>query len=141
VLYLRGGELNKINLTSADLTQTDLTRANLFNAKLNEANIENSIIQNTLFSDLDLSKTKGLDKFRPLGPSSIDHRTFMKSKYLPEKFLQDCGLPEQFIEHLPPLLNSIESVQYHSIFISYSSEDEKFANRFHADLQAQGIRY
>jgi hypothetical protein len=65
----------------------------------------------------------------------------MKSKYLPEKFLQDCGLPEQFIEHLPPLLNSIESVQYHSIFISYSSEDEKFANRFHADLQAQGIRY
>ena len=97
VLYLRGGELNKINLTSADLT-----RANLFNAKLNEANIENSIIQITLFSDLDLSETKGLDKLRPLGPSSIDHRTFMKSKNLPEKFLQDCGLPEQFIEHLLP---------------------------------------
>ena len=105
VLYLRGGELNKINLTSADLTQADLTRANLFNAKLNEANIENSIIQDTLFSDLDLSETKGLDKLRPLGPSSIDHRTFMKSKNLPEKFLQDCGLPEQFIEHLSGLLN------------------------------------
>jgi len=74
------------------------------------------------------------------GPSTIDHQTLMKSKNLPEKFLRDCGLPEQFIEHLPGLLNSLEPIQFHSVFISYSSKDEEFANRLHADLQAQGIR-
>jgi hypothetical protein len=74
------------------------------------------------------------------GPSIVDHQTLMQSKNLPENFLRDCGLPEQFIEHLPGLLNSLEPIQFYSCFISYSSKDEEFAQRLHTDLQAKGIR-
>jgi hypothetical protein len=31
-------------------------------------------------------------------------------------------------------------IDYHSCFISYSSKDEEFANRLHADLQAVHVR-
>jgi predicted adenine nucleotide alpha hydrolase (AANH) superfamily ATPase len=31
-------------------------------------------------------------------------------------------------------------IQYHSLFISYSSQDETLARRLHADLQANGVR-
>jgi hypothetical protein len=64
----------------------------------------------------------------------------MLSKNLPEKFLRDCGLPDQFIEYLPSLLNSLEPIQFYSCFISHSSKDEEFAHRLYADLQAEGIR-
>jgi uncharacterized protein YjbI with pentapeptide repeats len=147
---LTDADLTDASLTRANLTEANLTRANLINVNftltnffytdLTEANIENSFIQEAQFSNIDLSKTKGLDKLQSLGHAAIDHRTLMKSKNLPDKFLRDCGLPEQFIEHLPGLLNSLEPIQFHSVFISYSSEDEEFAKRLHVDLQAKGIR-
>ena len=42
------------------------------------------------------------------------------------------------IEYLPSLLN--EPIQHYSCFISYSSKDQVFAERFHADLQNKGVR-
>jgi hypothetical protein len=42
------------------------------------------------------------------------------------------------IEYLPSLLN--EAIQHHSCFISYSSKDQAFAERIHADLQNKGVR-
>ena len=35
---------------------------------------------------------------------------------------------------------TMQPVQYHSSFISYSSKDEKLARRLHDDLQKQGVR-
>src|SRR5271169_3889738 len=32
------------------------------------------------------------------------------------------------------------AIQYYSCFISYSTHDEEFAERLHADLQAKGVR-
>jgi hypothetical protein len=48
------------------------------------------------------------------------------------------GLPDQFIEYLPSLLG--QAIQYYSCFISYSSKDQDFAERIHADLQNHGVR-
>jgi len=73
-----------IDPTSADFNCSNFT----------DANIENSIISDTQFSNLDLSKTKGLDKLKYFGNSTIYHRTLMKTK----------NLLEQFIEHMPGLL-------------------------------------
>jgi hypothetical protein len=42
------------------------------------------------------------------------------------------------INYLPSLLN--QPIQFYSCFISYSSKDQKFADRLHADLQNKGVR-
>jgi hypothetical protein len=34
----------------------------------------------------------------------------------------------------------MQPIQYHSVFISYSSQDHLLAHRLHADLQAHGVR-
>ena len=57
---------------------------------------------------------------------------------LPIAFLRGIGLPDRLIDRLPSLLN--EAIQHHSCFISYSSRDQEFAERLHADLQNKGVR-
>jgi hypothetical protein len=89
VPYLVCVELKHMNRLLMDLTSADLNCSNF-----TDANIENSIISDTQFSNLDLSKTKGLDKLKYFGYSTIDLRTLMKSK----------NLPEQFIKHMHDLL-------------------------------------
>jgi hypothetical protein len=42
------------------------------------------------------------------------------------------------IEYLPSIFN--QAIQHYSCFISYSSKDDEFANRIHADLQNSGVR-
>jgi hypothetical protein len=49
------------------------------------------------------------------------------------------GLPDNVIDYLPSLLNT--AIQLYSCFISYSSKDEAFAERVHADLQDNGVRW
>jgi hypothetical protein len=34
----------------------------------------------------------------------------------------------------------VNPIEYYSCFISYSTKDQDFANRLHADLQSQGVR-
>ena len=67
-----------------------------------------------------------------------DYRTLQKSGPLPLKFLRGVGLPDLFIDYLPSLLN--QAIQRYSCFISYSTHDEEFAKRLHADLQDKGVR-
>ncbi len=71
-------------------------------------------------------------------PSTIDHRTLAKSGKLPLEFLRGCGLPDALIDYLPSLLG--DALQFYSCFISYSSKDQDFAERLHADLQNKGVR-
>jgi hypothetical protein len=42
------------------------------------------------------------------------------------------------IEYLPALLN--QAIETYSCFISYSTKDQEFAERLHADLQNKGVR-
>jgi uncharacterized protein YjbI with pentapeptide repeats len=139
IANLEGSYLSFANFSDANLEDTNITFTNFDYTDLSGTNMENAIIYQTQFSFLDLSKTKNLDKLNPRGPSSIDFRTLMKSKNLPDKFLRDCGLPEQFIDNLPSLLNSLKPIQFHSVFISYSSQDEEFAQSLHADLRAKNV--
>src|SRR3954468_14405255 len=92
----------------------------------------------TVFGDIDLSDVKGLDRCQHDGPSTIDHRTLQKSGPLPLVFLRGIGLPDTLIEYLPSLLN--QAIQFYSCFISYSTKDQGFAERLHADLQSKGVR-
>ena len=92
----------------------------------------------TIVSDVDLSSCENLESIRHYGPTSIDIRTLQRSGPLPLVFLRGVGLPDLLIDYLPSLLG--QAIQLYSCFISYSSKDEEFVYRLHADLQDKGVR-
>jgi hypothetical protein len=96
-------------------------------------------IGGTMFGDNDLSEVKGLGTVEHWAPSTISIDTIYKSKgNIPEVFLRGCGVPEDFIVYMKSLVG--KPIEFYSCFISYSSKDDDFARRVHADLQAQNVR-
>ena len=135
---LSEADLSRTNLGAADLSEADLSRALLSRANLDGADLCRSRFLATIVSDVDLSGCKNLAAIHHVGPSSIDIHTLQRSGTLPLAFLRGVGLPDTLIEYLPSLLN--QAIQHYSCFISYSSQDDAFAHRLHADLQDKGVR-
>jgi hypothetical protein len=131
----------------AYLYRTHLQGANFTDARFDDATLHQAYLQGTVFrrailcqtvlSDIDLTKTIGLEECIHHASSSIDFRTLQYGS-LPLAFLRGCGLPNTVIDYLPSLLN--DPIQFYSCFISYSSKDEEFAQRLYADLQNNGVR-
>jgi uncharacterized protein YjbI with pentapeptide repeats len=126
------------NLHGADLHGADLQFTNLSDSDLSSANLTRARLLMTNFGNVDLTNVIGLETCEHIGPSTIDHRTLQKSGPLPLAFLRGVGLPNMLIDYLPSLLN--QAIQRFSCFISYSTHDEEFAKRLHADLQDKGVR-
>ena len=135
---LRMANLHEAWLRGANLHAALLSGANLSGAYLGAANFHEVWFYETVLANVDLSAVTGLETCHHLGPSIIDHQTLQRSGRLPLSFLRGVGLPESFIEYLPSLLN--QPIQMYSCFISYSSKDQDFAERLHADLQNKGVR-
>jgi uncharacterized protein YjbI with pentapeptide repeats len=135
---LTGANLRWANLTGANLTRANLRWANLTAANLIWADLTEAVLQQTVFGATTLSEVKGLNDCHHVGPSIVDFQVLKNSGPLPIAFLRGVGLPDNLIEYLPSLLN--EAIQFCSCFISYSSKDELFAERLHADLQNKGVR-
>ena len=131
-------DLSYTRLVKSNLSRADLSTTNLMMARIIEADMSNAILNQTIFGDATLTNVKGLDTCQHVGPSVLDHSTIEKSTKLPLSFLRGCGLPDTLIEYLPFLLN--DPIQFYSCFISYSSKDQNFAERLHADLQNKGVR-
>ncbi len=147
---LKSSDFSRANLASANFFNANLRSANFMGAKLrgvnftrailSSAKFEDAIIQSTIFSENDLTKTKGLDKLKALGASSVDQQTFIRSKNLPEKFLRNCGFSDAFIKNIPTLLQSLELFQKHTCFIGNSEKDDPLAQKVYSDLQEKGLR-
>ncbi len=146
---LAGANLGGANLLVADLSVADLDGANLRVADLGGANLSGASFNDsdfthagadwTVFGNNDLSTVKGLETVHHLGPSTIGIDTIYKSKgNIPEVFLRGCGVPEEFIVYMRSLVG--KAIDFYSCFISYSSQDDDFAQRLHADLQQKGVR-
>jgi hypothetical protein len=136
---LGGTELLGANLSSSDLHNTDLHNANLHDVNLHNANLHGSILHWTTIAEVDLRTTKGLAEIQHLGPSVVQLHTVQ----LPQDgsalhFLRGIGTPDEWIDFWRSTL--MHPIQYHSCFISYSSQDVTLAHRLHADLQTQGVR-
>ena len=117
----------------------DLSAANLTHADLMDSDFTNILVGFTVFGDNDLSTVKGLARVRHHGPSTIGIDTIYKSKgNIPEVFLRGAGVPEDFITYMKSLVG--KAIDFYSCFISYSSQDDDFAQRLHADLQQKGVR-
>jgi uncharacterized protein YjbI with pentapeptide repeats len=148
----------RANLRRAHLGGAHLRGANLHEANLREAHLGGARLSGTIFSNTDLTAATGLDACSHEGPSTLDQRTLAQSGPLPRDFLQGCGLSDWEIEatklyqsdltdaQVTDVLYRVSElrgtfpIQYYSCFISYSSADETFARRLHADLQDQGVR-
>jgi uncharacterized protein YjbI with pentapeptide repeats len=145
---LNGANLLRTNLSDANLTEADLSGTELSGAKLhwsnfslanlNKVNIHEVRLSETIWGGTNLREAKGLDTCIHEGPSILDFLTLAYSGPLPLPFLRGCGLPDVLIEYLPSLLN--QPIQFYSCFISYSTKDQEFAERLHADLQNKGVR-
>lgn len=135
---LSGANFDGANFAFAKLRHAILEGTNLTNANLDEADFALSNLYEVILSRVDLSTVGGLSHCRFRGPSCVDHRTILKSKNVPLKFWRGCGLPDVLIDYMQSLTG--EAIQFYSCFISYSSKDQEFADRLHADMQDAGVR-
>lgn len=160
---LRGADLSRAqldyahavgaDLTRANLTMTQFANANLSDARLVDARLYGTDFGGTVFRGADLSRSRlsgtrfvdchitgvtGLDVCRISGPCVVDHLTIARSPELSVDFLKRAGVPDLLIEHLELLRG--DPLIYHSVFISYGSEDRGFAQHLHTNLQGTGVR-
>ena len=137
--HLRGALLSGADFTDANLTEASLVEADLRNSNLSGANLSGAQMMRTILDNIDLSATKGLDTVRHPGPSTLGVDVIFRSKGLiPDIFLRGVGVPESLIVYKRSLVES--PIEFYSCFISYSSKDQEFADRLHADLQNRGVR-
>lgn len=130
--------LPNADLTYADLSMADLVGADLRATYLCGAKLYRTNFGRTAFGHTDLTDAEGLETCRHITPSYLDHSTIQISGGLPEIFIRGCGWSDVLIATIPALLN--DPIQFYSCFISYSTRDEEFAKRLHADLQDSGVR-
>jgi hypothetical protein len=141
---LTGADLVAANLSNADLRRANLTEArligaNLASADLSGADFTEAHINSTVFANTDLSVARGLETVHHGGPSTIGIDTIYRSQgKIPEAFLRGAGVPDNFLAYMQSL--AANPVEFYSCFISYSTKDQDFAERLHADLQSKGVR-
>jgi uncharacterized protein YjbI with pentapeptide repeats len=130
-----GADLSHARLAEADLSGADLSGADLSGADLSEVELEETIFVNT-----NLTGAIGLESCVHRGPSSLGIDSLLKSGgSIPESFLRGVGLPDQFIAYARSLIG--QSIESYSCFISYSTKDQEFADRLHADLQTHLLHH
>lgn len=139
--YLTGTDLSDATLSRANLGGADLRRANLYRVILIETDFSDARIGWTVFGNVNLSAVIGLESVIHMGPSTIGIDTlYLSGGKVPDVFLRGCGVPEPTIEYVHSLVTPGRPIDYYSCFISYSSKNQDFAERLHADLQAKGVR-
>ncbi len=137
--HLYNANFSDADLNSACLSNTDLRRANFSNADLSGVDLTNALIGWTQFGGVDLRTVKGLETLRHEGPSSIGIDTIYKSQgQIPVSLLRQAGVPQSFLEIVATITN--RPIEYYTVFISYSGNDQLFAERLYADLQGKGVR-
>jgi len=138
---LRFTTLIRANFSGASLVNSYLSGANFYGANLDHADFTNAKLEGTNFGSNDLSLVTGLASVIHFGPSAIGIDTLYKSAgNIPESFLVNCGVPDNFITYLPSLIGTQQALEFYSIFISYNREDEEFAKRLHSRLRDEHLR-
>lgn len=136
-----GASLQASDFRESNFRGADFSLARLRGANLAGADLSDSTMLDTIFARVDLSKVHGLEKIRHHGPSTIGIDTIYRSGgNIPEAFLRGAGVPEPFIVQMKSLVAAMSPIEFYSCFISYSSKDQEFAERLHADLRSRNVR-
>lgn len=142
----RGADFTKANFFNTQFTYCDfrdckltyafLVRALFRHCKMDSADFELAEFGETDFINVTLSGARGLGNTKHESPSNIDLTTLRQN--LPIGFLRGVGLSEELISAQP--LFGADASDYYSCFISFSTKDQRFAEKLYADLQACGVR-
>lgn len=138
-VMLVGCEFRRTSLENASIIQSGLDSCFIEKVTFFRTNFSNCSFGSLVFCETDLSQVIGLETINHFAPSTIGIDTIYRSKgQIPGTFLRGCGVPQIFIDYLPSL--TAQPIQYYSCFISYSSNDDDFAQRLYNDLQGKGVR-
>jgi hypothetical protein len=77
-----------------------------------------------------------MDRQVAAGRQNVGHLWFIKTLYLEDR--RGNGAPDEFIPYIGSMVR--RPIEYYSCLISYSTQDQEFADRLYADLQAKGVR-
>jgi hypothetical protein len=136
---LQLAEIAGSELFGADFTDSDLRWARIIGSSAKGSNWMGAQFAWTVLANVDLGAATGLDSVRHSGPSTIGIDTLCRSAgSITEAFLRGSGAAEAFVAYAHSLVKT--PVQFRSCFISYSTHDQRFADRLYADLQARGVR-
>lgn len=124
------------NLRWADLSETVLYEATFDQANLTNVDLSNSAVGRSVFRNVDLSGARGLESVHHAAPSILDEGTLKRSGCLPSSFVKACGIGDVVELSANPRWSN----RFSTCFISYSTHDQRFAERVHADLGKNGVR-
>jgi hypothetical protein len=125
------------DLTAVSFRRTRFLLASFNLCELNEADFSDASL-NASFSNTDMHGVRGLDSISKHAILSLGIDTFFRSGGIPDHVLRAANVPEEFITYAASLTG--KAIEYYSCFISYSSKDDEFTRRLHADLQARKVR-
>lgn len=136
-----GAKLHEVDFHGASLRESNFREASLGCVYYVEADLANAIYGRSVFRAVLLGEATGLESVTHTDSNSIDVDTIIMARgRIPDGFLRGCGIPEPMITYLPSILGSMEPIQFHSCFISYSTKDQAFADRLHAKLVNKRLR-
>ncbi len=93
-----------------------------------------------VFGNVDLRKCEGVRGcFRALQQSVLIPFIALVGIFR-GSFFVTRGVPEPFIANMKALVAAMSPIEFYSCFISYSSKDQEFAERLHADLRGKNVR-
>jgi uncharacterized protein YjbI with pentapeptide repeats len=131
--------LGSTNLSDADLTDAVLGGTEFSGACLRGANLSGSHMKLTVFANIDLRNVKGLESVNHQGPSTIGADTLSRSGgNIPEIFLRGAGVSDDLITYTVSLAK--KPIKHYNCVISYSKQDQEFAECLYNGLQQRGVR-
>lgn len=134
---LVGSYLTRGKWTGVDARRTDLLRTDLSFSHWRGSDLSDAAMSSTVMASTDLGSVSGLNSVVLDGPCPIDDSTIRTLDPVPQIFLRNCGLTDELITFYQ---RAAEGESFYTVFVSYSSADQDFADRVRADLQDAGIR-
>jgi hypothetical protein len=151
---LHNTDFEASSFSGSILDDTDMTNASLQIARLDavslvRANVTGALFNSTAIHKVDLSSVVGLADTNHYRPSAIDSVSlrltaqglanepeFRRKDFL--KFLSGTGLDDELLEVVRSWIG--QPIEFHSLFLSHSSRDKKFARRLYGDLSSHKIK-
>jgi uncharacterized protein YjbI with pentapeptide repeats len=136
---LLGSSFSGASFYGASLLGADLEFADVSGADFSGADLSLAKVGLTTFGNNDLSTVKGLETVQHNSPSTIGIDTLYRSDgRIPEVFLREAGIPEEFIAFVPSLVG--RAIEFYSSFISFSHQDREFSQRLHSRMRSANLR-